>query len=68
MPRPAAGARLRFMESILHLELRLRPAADPIAGWLTTDGGPDVAFTGYLEFLAVLECLLRTDAEVRAAS
>ena len=68
MPRGAGGARLCDVEPLLHVELRLRPAADPIAGWLSADGGPDRPFSGYLEFLAALEGVLRAQDEVRAGS
>ena len=46
------------MNPLLHLELLVKPGVDPIAGWLKMDGQPDIAFSGYLEFMALLERLV----------
>lgn len=43
------------MDPLLHLELVVKPGVDPIAGWLLPAGGNKIAFSGYLEFMAVLE-------------
>ena len=51
------------MDPLVHLELDLRRGVDPIAGWLEATPGVRVPFTGYLEFLALLERIL-SDTEV----
>ena len=50
------------MDPLLHLELLVQPGADPIAGWLKIDGEDDVPFSGYLEFMALLERLVANGA------
>ena len=46
------------MDPLLHLDLLVKPGADPIAGFLKLDGQDDVPFTGYLEFMALIERVL----------
>jgi hypothetical protein len=40
---------------LVHLELELDPASDPVVGWLVADGGERVPFTGWLQLAAALE-------------
>ena len=46
------------MDPLLHFELLVKPGTEPIAGYLKVEGQPDVEFTGYLEFMALLERLV----------
>ncbi len=50
------------MDRLVHLELLVEPGAEPIAGRLKVDGEPDVAFSGYLEFMALVERLVAKTA------
>ena len=43
------------MDTFLHLELLLRPGANPPAGLLHVPGHAQVPFSGYLELLAAIE-------------
>ncbi len=61
---PRAGAlreARRAVEPHLHLDLFVKPGTEPIAGWLTVDGERRQAFTGYLEFMALIERVLSAD-------
>ena len=40
---------------LVHLELELDPAADPVEGWLVVGGGEREPFTGWIQLAAALE-------------
>ena len=40
---------------LVHLELELDPAADPVQGWLVVAGGEREPFTGWIQLAAALE-------------
>jgi len=40
---------------LVHLELELDAAADPVVGWVHCDGGEREEFTGWLQLAAALE-------------
>jgi hypothetical protein len=40
---------------LVHLELELDAAADPVVGWLVTHTGEREPFTGWLQLAAALE-------------
>ena len=45
------------MVASVHVELDLQPGQDPIAGVLSVAGHPPRSFSGWVEFLGLLECL-----------
>lgn len=49
---------------VLHLELDLRPGAEPMAGQLRSEGGAVEEFTGVLELIGLIDAKL-ADAEAR---
>lgn len=51
------------MAASVHLELDLLPGTDPICGVLSTAGRPPLAFSGWVEFLGLLERLRAPDGE-----
>ena len=40
---------------LVHLELELDAAADPVEGWLVVGGGERESFTGWIQLAAALE-------------
>jgi hypothetical protein len=40
---------------LVHLELELDRAADPVEGWLVVDSGEREPFTGWIQLAAALE-------------
>ena len=40
---------------LVHLELELDPAADPVEGWLVVGSGDREQFTGWIQLAAALE-------------
>jgi hypothetical protein len=40
---------------LVYMELELDPTADPVTGWLVTNGGEPEPFTGWLQLAAALE-------------
>jgi hypothetical protein len=40
---------------LVHLQLELDTAADPVEGWLVRDGGTREPFTGWIQLAAALE-------------
>jgi hypothetical protein len=50
------------VEPPVHLDLLIEPGSSPIAGWLNVAGASPLAFSGYLELLALLERVVGGEA------
>ena len=46
------------MEPHIHFELHVERGVDPIAGWVGAEPGERLRFSGYLEFITLIERLL----------
>ena len=51
------------MDPLVHLDLLLQRGTEPIAGWVEGARGERLAFSGYLEFMALIERLLAGEPE-----
>ena len=51
------------MDPLVHLDLLLQRGTEPIAGWVEGAQGERLAFSGYLEFMALIERLLAGEPE-----
>ena len=52
------------MDPLVHLGLLVQRGTDPVAGWVELAPGQRLPFTGYLEFMALIERLMAAPAEV----